>query len=205
MIEQHRVSVGTGELEGYTVFQMRKSLTFMYSIFMVVLAGLALMFVVLIPAALREPEAAQYGLLLVIVMLLFAYAAITGLWLLYQIAYRSYVATSAQGIKFRGYGITGETTWDNVTGLTSLGYGRARQWGLTVKTPMNVQRHPLFNLFFYMNPVFYNRTAATLISLGEYAPESRFNITVFLTTQLGQEIVKYAPHLFETPKPKWKV
>jgi len=205
MIEQHRVSVGTGKFEGYTVFQMRKSLTFMYSIFMVVLAAMALTFVVLIPAVLQEPDAAQFGLPVIIVMLLFAFAAASGVWLLYEIAHHSYIATSPQGIKFRGYGITGETAWDNVTGLDSLGYGRMRQWGLTVKNPMAVHHHPLFKLFFYMNPVFYNRSAAALISLGEYAPEARFNIAAFLTTPLGQEIVKYAPHLFEAPKPKWKV
>lgn len=186
----------SSDLTAYRVFRIRQSLRTFIILLMCLFIFFALVFLLVIPPLLAHPDGAQ--IIVVIALTVFAFACISGAWVMYELAFVSYIATSAQGIKFNTYGYSGDTTWDNLDTFSVMGSGQSKLWGIHTLKPIHITQGRLFRIFEIWNPVHISHTEKFLIPMREFAEGGirTPDIDRFHESPLGLEIDKYAPQVF---------
>ncbi len=176
------------------MYPLRATLRTVIRITMVCGALLAVGLLVALPEVVAQ---ARGNLLVGVLMLLAILVCALFAWVMYDLGFRSYLAISAQGIRFRAYGITGETTWDNLNGFRKLDYGKAMTLVITTRRPMNRSRSWIYWLLFFWYPA-YVADNGTYIPLAEFIQDSYHlsNLKAFQRSNIGKLLAEYAPQIF---------
>lgn len=176
------------------VYPLRATLRTIMRMMMACGALLAFGLLVALPGVVAQ---ARGNLLVGVLMLLAILVCALFAWVMYDLGFRSYLAISAGGIRFRAYGITGETTWDNLNGFHKLDYGKAMTLVITTRHPMNRSRSWIYWLLFFWYPA-YIADNGTYIPLAEFVQDRYHlsNLKAFQRSNIGKLLAEYAPQIF---------
>lgn len=131
---------------------------------------------------------------------LMLYLMISFTWYLAEYAFRFAVIVTPEGIWFHGYGKR-FYTWDSMTKFSEklTFISRRSNWGIKTRKPKIVHKS-LISKIFFGNWIYTN----FIPIVGTVYVPSKWIIlrdkNEFKTTELGQELFYFAPHLFDTDK-----
>lgn len=120
-----------------------------------------------------------------------------GLSWTWQAVFVDRLIVSNEGMEFHGMGIVGFTTWDNLSHFDWIGRGRTRYWGIRLHREIPLQMNWIARLGGYRR-YFSDFLPITHWTTQRWTLGRR--VERFKQTPLGQDMLYYAPHLFEVNK-----
>jgi hypothetical protein len=141
------------------------------------------------------------GFGLLAILLLGYYCLIAMFWLAYQVLFTDSLLVSAEGIQFQILGQSGAVPWDHITRIDRRMSGVYPIGGVVVNG-LVVSRgpgYPFFSIFLALDSALGRLT--TFLPLGYFGLMKWRGAVLdedhFKATPLGQDLLHYAPHLFE--------